>query len=114
MSSADLRSGISPYKATPGGGVKVAGTSSHRLDGGAARRQSRSGPKEDATMTTLTIPDMTCGHCKRAVEGAIASVDAGARVRVDLDTKTVEVDSVAELSALLAALKDEGYEAAIA
>ncbi|HHI69504.1 MAG TPA: copper chaperone [Rhodobacteraceae bacterium] len=62
-------------------------------------------------MTKLNVPDMTCGHCKAAVEKAVASVDAGAKVAVDLDTRTVEIDSSADLSAILAALKEEGYEA---
>ncbi len=62
-------------------------------------------------MTKLNIPDMTCGHCKAAVEKAVASVDADAKVAVDLDTRTVEIDSSADLGAILAALKEEGYEA---
>jgi len=62
-------------------------------------------------MVKLNIPDMTCGHCKAAVEKAVASVDAGAKVAVDLDTRTVEIDSSADLAAILTALKEEGYEA---
>ncbi len=62
-------------------------------------------------MTKLNIPDMTCGHCKAAVEKAVASVDANAKVAVDLDTRTVEIDSSADMGAILAALKEEGYEA---
>lgn len=54
---------------------------------------------------------MSCGHCKTAVEKAVASVDTDARVAVDLDTRTVEIDSSADLAAILAALKKEGYEA---
>lgn len=62
-------------------------------------------------MTRLNIPDMTCGHCKAAVEKAVASVDATAKVAVDLDARTVDIDSSADLAALLAALKAEGYAA---
>ena len=62
-------------------------------------------------MTKLNVPDMTCGHCKAAVEKAVAGVDAFAKVAVDLDTRTVEIDSNADLAAILAALKEEGYEA---
>ena len=62
-------------------------------------------------MTKLNIPDMTCGHCKAAVEKAVTGVDAAAKVAVDLDTRTVEIDSNADLAAILAALKEEGYEA---
>ena len=62
-------------------------------------------------MTKLNIPDMTCGHCKAAVEKAVASVDASAKVAVDLDARTAEIDSSADLAAILAALKEKGYEA---
>ena len=62
-------------------------------------------------MTKFNVPDMTCGHCKAAVEKAVAGVDASAKVVVDLDTRTVEIDSNADLAAILAALKEEGYEA---
>jgi len=62
-------------------------------------------------MTKLNIPDMTCGHCKAAVEKAVAGVDAAAKVTVDLETRTVEIDSSADMAAILSALKEEGYEA---
>ncbi len=62
-------------------------------------------------MIKLNIPDMTCGHCKAAVEKAVASVDANAKVAVDLDTRTVEIDSSADMAVILSALKEEGYEA---
>ncbi|WP_457648741.1 heavy-metal-associated domain-containing protein [Profundibacter sp.] len=62
-------------------------------------------------MTKLNTPDMSCGHCKAAVEKAVASVDPSARVAVDLDTRTVDIDSRADLGAILAVLKEEGYEA---
>ncbi|HGG63321.1 MAG TPA: copper chaperone [Rhodobacteraceae bacterium] len=62
-------------------------------------------------MRKLNIPDMTCGHCKAAVEKAVASVDANAKVAVDLDTRTVEIDSSADMAVILSALKEEGYEA---
>ncbi len=61
----------------------------------------------------LSIPDMTCGHCKMAVEKTIAAQDAGAKVAVDLDSHTVSVESKAPLAALLQALEAEGYPAAL-
>jgi len=62
---------------------------------------------------TYTVPGMSCGHCKSAVEqevGAVAGVQA---VDVDLDTKLVVVRG-AGLSdeALRAAIDEAGYEAA--
>ena len=61
----------------------------------------------------LSVPDMSCGHCKAAVEKAIAAQDAGARVTVDLETRTVEVASTVALETLLAALAAEGYPAVL-
>ena len=61
----------------------------------------------------LSVPDMTCGHCKAAVERAIAATDAGAKVQVDLDSHTVAVETSAPTDALLRALSGEGYEARV-
>ena len=65
-------------------------------------------------MTKLNVPDMSCGHCKAAVEKAVAGVDAAATVNVDLDNRTVEIGSSADVATLIAALKEEGYEATAA
>lgn len=62
-------------------------------------------------MIRLTVPDMTCGHCKMAVETALKAVDADASVRVDLASHMVEVESASAPDALLAALAEAGYPA---
>ena len=62
-------------------------------------------------MTKFNVPDMSCGHCKAAVEKAVASIDPAAKVQVNLDDRTVEIDAAVEDAALIAALKSEGYEA---
>lgn len=59
----------------------------------------------------LNVPDMTCGHCKAAVEKAIIDLDSAADVRVDLPSRTVEVTTTAAEGAVLNALKAEGYPA---
>lgn len=65
-------------------------------------------------MTRLSVPDMSCGHCKASVEAALAGVpDAGA-VRVDLASRTVEVEGPAAIPALLSALDAAGYPASAA
>lgn len=64
-------------------------------------------------MTKLSIPDMSCGHCKATVERAITGQDAAARVAVDLDARTVAVESAAPVAALIKALTDEGYPATV-
>jgi len=65
-------------------------------------------------MTKLNVPEMSCGHCKAAVEKAVAGVDAAARVDVDLEGRTVRIDSAATDATLIDALKAEGYEATVA
>ncbi|MBI1418920.1 MAG: hypothetical protein GC146_17045 [Limimaricola sp.] len=64
-------------------------------------------------MTTFVVPDMSCGHCKAAVEKAVAKLDAQARVTVDLDTKIVEVEGTPTPEAVVAALDAEGYPASV-
>jgi copper chaperone CopZ len=62
-------------------------------------------------MTTLSIPDMSCGHCKAAVETALAGVPGIQDVQVDLASRSVTVGGTAPLPAVIAALNDAGYPA---
>ncbi len=65
-------------------------------------------------MITLSVPEMNCGHCKATVEKALSGVDAGAKVRVDLPARRVQVETQAPASALIAALDAVGFEATAA
>ena len=56
---------------------------------------------------------MSCGHCKAAIEKAVADVDADARVSVDLENRTVSIESSIADAALIDALKAGGYEATV-
>lgn len=62
-------------------------------------------------MTRLSVPDMSCGHCKASIEAAIARLDSAAGVKVDLAGRTVEVDSNTPAPALIAALDEIGFPA---
>lgn len=62
-------------------------------------------------MTTLNIAGMTCDHCQRAVKGALESVEGVQSAAVDLGTGTAQVEGTADLSALVAAVEEEGYGA---
>ncbi|MHA1567006.1 MAG: heavy-metal-associated domain-containing protein [Alphaproteobacteria bacterium] len=64
-------------------------------------------------MTKLNVPEMSCGHCKAAIEKAVAGIDADARVTVDLENRTVSIESVIADAALIDALKNGGYEATV-
>lgn len=59
----------------------------------------------------LSIPDMSCGHCKAAVAKAIATVDPQATVDIDLDRRRASVSSTAGRDRLIAALSEAGYTA---
>ncbi len=62
---------------------------------------------------SYTVPDMTCGHCKKAVTEEVSKVDGVAEVDVDLDTKLVLVRGEGlDDSALREAIEEAGYEAA--
>ena len=65
-------------------------------------------------MTTLSIPDMSCGHCKAVVESTLAAVPGAGTVTVDLPARKVSVSGEAPVPALLAALDAAGYPASLA
>ena len=64
-------------------------------------------------MTRISLPDMSCGHCKATVEKTIRAVDPAARIEVDLESRTAAIE-VADLAPVLAALEEEGYPASVA
>jgi copper chaperone len=57
----------------------------------------------------FTLPDMTCGHCVKAVTAAVLRVDPAARVTVDLSSHQVRIESSRSAQDFSAALADEGY-----
>ncbi|MBA3518919.1 MAG: heavy-metal-associated domain-containing protein [Rhizobiales bacterium] len=61
-------------------------------------------------MMKLNVPDMTCGHCASTVEKAVKTMDPGARVNVDLGSKTVTVDSAADETKIKEVIRSAGYE----
>lgn len=63
-------------------------------------------------MTELKIDGMTCGHCATAVQRALERVAGVNAATVDLASGHAKVDGDVALSALVAAVQDEGYRAA--
>ena len=43
------------------------------------------------TEKTLKVPDMSCGHCKAAVEGELNKLSGVERASADVEKGTVEV-----------------------
>jgi copper chaperone len=64
------------------------------------------------TMTTYSVPGISCDHCKRAIEGEVGQVEGVDRVEVDVAAKTVEVAGTAPDDAVRAAIDEAGYEVA--
>lgn len=62
-------------------------------------------------MTTFSIPDMSCGHCKAAVEAAILKIDPSASVSVDLQSRTAEITTAEPPRAVINALVAIGFPA---
>jgi len=59
----------------------------------------------------LKISGMTCEHCVRATTKALKSVPGVERVEVTLQPGSAVVYGDADPALLIAAVKDEGYEA---
>lgn len=65
--------------------------------------------------THLKIEGMSCEHCVAAVNEALAEVGGVERVLdVDLDSGIAKIEGDAGNQALLAAVREEGYEATMA
>ncbi|ALI06753.1 MULTISPECIES: heavy-metal-associated domain-containing protein [Pseudomonas] len=61
-------------------------------------------------MQTFNVQGMSCGHCVKAITQAVQAKDPAADVQVDLGAKTVRVQSSLAADAVLAVIKEEGYE----
>ncbi|MGR3436225.1 MAG: heavy-metal-associated domain-containing protein [Shimia sp.] len=57
----------------------------------------------------FTLPDMSCGHCRGAVEKAVADADPGAEAMVDLSAKTVAIRTRRSEAEMAEALRAAGY-----
>ena len=61
-------------------------------------------------MYELKVDGMTCGGCAASVKRALLSLDANAKVDVDLLGKTVKVETAAQLESVKSAVEDAGYD----
>lgn len=61
---------------------------------------------------TFTVQGMTCGHCERAVQTAIKTLDPQAEVRIDRAQNLVEVHTAQPREAVAAVIREEGYAVA--
>ncbi len=67
------------------------------------------------TELKLSVPDISCGHCKSSIEGAVGELGGVDTVEVSIDDRTVDVafaDDAVDRTAIVAAIEGQGYEVA--
>ena len=65
------------------------------------------------TTATLNVPDISCGHCKSSIEGAVAPLDGVENVEVHIDERAVDLaydGTDTTFNAIVAAIEEQGYE----
>lgn len=63
---------------------------------------------------TLNVPDISCGHCKSSIEGAVSGLEGVDSVEVAIDERTVAVTYGDDLSldTIVETIEEQGYAVA--
>ncbi len=67
------------------------------------------------TSRTLSVPDISCQHCKSSIEGAVGPLNGVDSVEVAVDERTVAIDydgTDDTFEGIVAAIEEQGYEVA--
>ena len=61
--------------------------------------------------TKFTVPEISCGHCKKTIESAINTIESVQDVSVNIDKKLVEVNSTdaIDMGVVTSLLDEQGY-----
>ena len=65
----------------------------------------------DQTIHNYSVPDISCGHCKAAIEGEVTKISGVVGVDVNIDAKTVAVTG-GDDAAIREAIDEAGYDVA--
>jgi len=71
--------------------------------------------KSNMESTSLVAPDISCEHCQHAIEGAVGELEGVTSVKVDIPSKTVDINYDPEkvtLTKIEEVLDDVGYTVA--
>lgn len=60
-------------------------------------------------MYELHVEGMTCNHCVSTVTKSVLGVDGAAKVKVDLPSHTVHIESKADINVIKDAIIEAGY-----
>ena len=67
------------------------------------------------TSKTLSVPEISCGHCKSSIEGALEPLEGVESAQVSIEDRNVAIsydDSAVDIDAFVAAIDEQGYEVA--
>jgi copper chaperone len=62
---------------------------------------------------TLSVEGMSCGHCVKAVEGSVGKLQGVSDVKVNLESRTVDVEfngSKVGLDIIKETIDDQGFD----
>jgi copper chaperone len=65
------------------------------------------------TAKTLSVPGISCAHCKMSIEQAVRGLEGVDEVAVDIDARTVELsfdEASLGLDQIIDAIEEVGYE----
>jgi copper chaperone len=65
----------------------------------------------DLTIHNYSVPGISCGHCKAAIEVEVTKISSVTGIDVDIDAKTVAVTG-GDDSAIRGAIDEAGYDVA--
>lgn len=60
-------------------------------------------------MVNFQVNDMTCGHCVKTISAAIKTAAPEAEIRVDLSTRSVNVEGALDIDTVERAIRESGY-----
>ena len=67
------------------------------------------------TTETLSVPDISCDHCRRTIETTLGRLPGVREATVDVGARTVQItydETAVGPATIRATLADEGYEVA--
>jgi len=62
---------------------------------------------------TLNVPEISCGHCKSSIEGAVSPLTGVDRVEVHIEERTVDLDydgTDSTFETIVTAIEEQGYD----
>ena len=66
-----------------------------------------------STTTTISVPGISCDHCKNSIEGALRGLDGVRRADVSVPDKTVTVEydeAAVAVADVRTAIEDQGFD----